>query len=152
LITVKKEGFAFNSTYISANDTSFSSPKNLNIALESLEEGKSFSLSDIYFETNSFQINPMAKNILFEFSVYLKVNINMVIEINGFTDDVGGGDVNQLLSENRAIAVYDLLISNGIEAGRILFNGYGELFPVAGNTTEKGRARNRRTEFKIIRQ
>ena len=124
----------------------------LNIALESLEEGKSFSLSDIYFETNSFQINPMAKNILFEFSVYLKVNINMVIEINGFTDDVGGEDLNQLLSENRAIAVYDLLISNGIEADRILFNGYGELFPVAGNTTEKGRARNRRTEFRIIRQ
>jgi outer membrane protein OmpA-like peptidoglycan-associated protein len=152
LITVKKEGFAFNSTYISANDTSFSSPNNLNIALESLEEGKSFSLSDIYFETNSFQINPMAKNILFEFSVYLEVNINMVIEINGFTDDVGEDDVNQLLSENRAIAVYDLLISNGIEAGRILFNGYGELFPVVGNTTEKGRARNRRTEFRIIRQ
>jgi outer membrane protein OmpA-like peptidoglycan-associated protein len=152
LITVKKEGFAFNSTYISANDTSFSSPKNLNIELESLEDGKSFSLSDIYFETNSYQINSMAKNVLFEFSAYLKVNRNMVIEINGFTDDVGEDDVNKLLSENRARAVYDLLISNEITRDRLLFNGYGELFPVAGNATKKGRAKNRRTEFRIIRQ
>ena len=152
LITVKKEGFAFNSTYISANDTSFSSPKNLNIALESLEDGKSFSLSDIYFETNSYQINSMAKNVLFEFSAYLKANRNMVIEINGFTDDVGEDDVNKLLSENRARAVYDLLISNEISRDRLLFNGYGELFPVAGNATKKGRAKNRRTEFRIIRQ
>ena len=152
LITVKKEGFAFNSTYISANDTSFSSPKNLNIALESLEDGKSFSLSDIYFETNSYQINSMAKYVLFEFSAYLKVNRNMVIEINGFTDDVGEDDVNKLLSENRARAVYDLLISNEITRDRLLFNGYGELFPVAGNSTKKGRAKNRRTEFRIIRQ
>jgi len=152
LITVKKEGFAFNSTYISANDTSFSSPKNLNIELESLEDGKSFSLSDIYFETNSYQINSMAKYVLFEFSAYLKVNRNMVIEINGFTDDVGEDDVNKLLSENRARAVYDLLISNEITSDRLLFNGYGELFPVAGNATKKGRAKNRRTEFRIIRQ
>ena len=94
----------------------------------------------------------MAKNVLFEFSAYLKLNRNMVIEINGFTDDVGEDDVNKLLSENRARAVYDLLISNEISRDRLLFNGYGELFPVAGNATKKGRAKNRRTEFRIIRQ
>jgi len=152
LITIKKEGFAFNSTYISANDTSFSSPTNLDFELHSLEQGRSFDLSDIYFETNSYQISSIAKNVLFEFTTYLKLNNNMEIEINGFTDNIGESITNQILSENRAKAVYDLLIANGIEAGRILFNGYGELFPVAGNTNEKGRARNRRTEFRIIRQ
>ena len=152
LITVKKEGFAYNSTYISANDTAFSSPKNLNIALESLENGKSFNLSDIYFETNSYQINAMAQEVLLEFSVYLKVNQNMVIEINGFTDDVGNDIANQLLSENRAKAVYDMLVANGLAKNRLSYNGYGELFPVADNTTKKGRANNRRTEFRIVKQ
>ena len=152
LITVKKEGFAFNSTYISANDTSFSSPKNLNIALESLEDGKSFNLSNIYFETNSYQLNSIAQEVLFEFSAYLKVNRNMIIEINGYTDNIGKSADNQLLSENRAKAVYELIIANGIAGDRLLYNGYGEQFPVADNDSEKGRATNRRTEFRIIRQ
>ena len=76
----------------------------------------------------------------------------MVIEINGFTDDIGNDSANQLLSENRAKAVYELIIANGITRDRLLFNGYGELFPVADNTTKKGRSRNRRTEFRIVRQ
>ncbi len=152
LITVKKEGFAFNSTYISANDTSFSSPKNLNIALESLENGKSFNIEDIYFETNSYQIKEMAQNVLLEFAAYLNVNSNLIIEINGFTDDIGDDKDNQLLSENRAKAVRNLILSEGVEVARVAFNGFGELFPVSDNNTEKGRAQNRRTEFKIIGQ
>ena len=152
LITVKKEGFAFNSTYISANDTSFSSPKNLSIALESLENGKSFNIEDIYFETNSYQINEMAKNVLLEFAAYLNVNSNLIIEINGFTDDIGNDKDNQLLSENRAKAVRNLILSEGVEVTRVAFNGFGELFPVSDNNTEEGRAQNRRTEFKIIGQ
>ena len=152
LVTVKKEGYAFNSTYISANDTSFSSPKNLNIALESLENGKSFNIEDIYFETNSYQINAMAKNVLLEFAAYLNLNSNLIIEINGFTDDIGDNEDNQLLSENRAKAVRNLILSEGIAEVRVAFNGYGEQFPVANNSMEKGRAKNRRTEFKIIRQ
>ena len=152
LITVKKEGFAFNSTYISANDTSFSSPKNLDIDLESLGDGKSFNLSDIYFETNSYHINSIAKAVLFEFTSYLKVNKKMIIEINGYTDNIGKSADNQLLSENRAKAVYELIIANGIARDRLLYNGYGKQFPVANNDSEKGRATNRRTEFRIIRQ
>jgi outer membrane protein OmpA-like peptidoglycan-associated protein len=151
LITVKKEGFAFNSTYISANDTSFSSPKNLNIALESLEDGKSFNLSNIYFETNSYQINAVVREVLIEFASYLEVNKYLTIEINGFTDNIGDELANQLLSENRAKAVRQLILSVGIAENRVLFNGYGEQFPIADNDTEKGRAVNRRTEFRIIK-
>jgi len=152
LITVKKEGFAFNSTYISARDTSFYSPKNLNIELESLEDGKSFNLNNIYFETNSYQINSIAREVLIEFSSYLEVNQNLIIEINGFTDNIGDEVDNQLLSENRAKAVCQLILSVGIAENRVLFNGYGEQFPVADNITKEGRAQNRRTEFRIIRQ
>jgi outer membrane protein OmpA-like peptidoglycan-associated protein len=152
LVTVKKEGFAFNSTYISADDTSFSSPKNLNIKLESLENGKSFNLSNIYFETNSYQINSIAKDVLFEFTAYLKVNKNMAIEINGFTDNIGNDIANQLLSENRAKEVCELLVSYGLASDRLSYNGYGEQFPRVDNASDSNRAQNRRTEFRIIRQ
>ena len=150
LITIKKEGLAFKSVYISANDTSFSSPSNLNFKLNSLEKGRSFDLNDIYFETNSFQINLIAKNILFEFAAYLKLNKNIEIEINGFTDDIGENLVNQILSENRAKAVYELLISYGFNKEKLSYNGYGEAFPKVKNLSISSRAQNRRTEFRII--
>ena len=152
LITIKKEGFAFKSVYISANDTSFSSPSNLNFELNSLEQGRSFNLNDIYFESNSFQINIVAKNVLFEFADYLKLNKNIEIEINGFTDNVGESIVNQILSENRAKAVYELLISYGFDKEKLSYNGYGEQFPRVENTSMSKRAQNRRTEFRIINQ
>ncbi|MDC0249598.1 OmpA family protein [Flavobacteriales bacterium] len=152
LIMIKKEGFAFNSTYISANDSSFTFPQDLNIELESLEDGKSFRLSNIYFETNSYQINPIIQEVLIEFADYLKINNKLVIEINGFTDNIGNESDNQLLSENRAKAVRDLVLSEGVQENRVLFNGYGERFPIADNISDKGRATNRRTEFRIISQ
>ena len=152
LITIKKKGFAFNSAYISANDTSFSSPAHLDFELHSLEKGRSFDLSDIYFESNSFQISSIAKNVIFEFTAYLKLNNNMKIEINGFTDNIGESIVNQILSENRAKVVYELLIANGLDKERLSYNGYGEQFPRVNNTSISNRAQNRRTEFRIIRQ
>ena len=152
LITIKKEGFAFNSAYISSNDTSFSSPSNLDFELHYLEQGKSFDLSDIYFETNSYQISSIAKNVLFEFTAYLKLNKNMEIEINGFTDNIGESITNQVLSENRAKAVYELLIAYDLDKERLSYNGYGEQFPRLDNTSISNRAQNRRTEFRIIRQ
>ena len=152
LITVKKEGFAFNSTYIASKDTTFSSPTQLDIELQNLENGKSFNLENIYFLTNSFAINKIANQVLLSFADYLLINSNLVIEINGFTDDVGDVYDNQLLSENRAKAVYALILSSGIPKNRLSFNGFGEQYPINDNASEKSRAKNRRTEFKIIRQ
>ena len=152
LITIKKEGFAFNSVYISANDTSFSSPANLDFELHSLVNGRSFDLNNIYFETNSFQISSIAKNVIFEFTAYLKLNKNIEIEINGFTDNIGESIDNQILSENRAKAVYELLITYNLNKERLSYNGYGERFPRVDNTSISNRVQNRRTEFRIIRQ
>ena len=150
LVTVKKEGLAFSSTYISSDDTSYSSPSNLHITMQVLEKGKSFNIDDVYFDNNSFEIKDMTKEVLVEFSKYLRVNQTLIIEINGFTDNVGEMIDNQLLSENRAKVVVQLLLSEGISSDRMSFNGYGELYPVADNSTEEGRSKNRRTEFKII--
>tara|TARA_B100001142_G_C14332559_1_gene654685 strand:- start:989 stop:2893 length:1905 start_codon:yes stop_codon:yes gene_type:complete len=152
LLTVKKKGFSFHSTYISSDDSLFQSPMKLNIELESLENGKSFNLSNIYFQTNSYDINNVVREVLIEFANYLKINNNLVIEINGFTDDIGDESKNQTLSENRAKSVREIILLEGISPDRVLFNGYGEQFPIAKNTFKEGRAKNRRTEFKIIRQ
>jgi outer membrane protein OmpA-like peptidoglycan-associated protein len=90
--------------------------------------------------------------VIFEFTAYLKLNNNMKIEINGFTDNIGESIVNQILSENRAKVVYELLIANGLDKERLSYNGYGEQFPRVNNTSISNRAQNRRTEFRIIRQ
>ena len=152
LITIKKEGFAFNSTYISTEDTSFNSPSALNFEMQSLERGKSFSIENIYFDNNSYELKRATNEILIEFAKYLEVNNTLIIEINGFTDNVGNQGDNQLLSENRAKAVRDLILLQGISEKRVFYNGFGESSPITSNDTEKGREQNRRTEFKIISQ
>ena len=152
LITVKKEGFAFNSTYISANDTVFKSPSSLDISMQSLDEGKSFAIEDIYFDNNSYELKDIAKEVLVEFAKYLEINNSLVIEINGFTDNIGDASDNQILSENRSKAVRDLILLQGISESRLSYKGFGEFFPKSNNNTEKGRAQNRRTEFRIIRK
>ena len=152
LITVKKEGFAFNSTYISANDTVFKSPSSLDISMQSLDEGKSFAIEDIYFDNNSYELKEITKEVLVEFAKYLEINNSLVIEINGFTDNIGDASDNQILSENRSKAVRDLILLQGISESRISYKGFGESSPKSNNNTEKGRAQNRRTEFRIIRK
>jgi outer membrane protein OmpA-like peptidoglycan-associated protein len=78
------------------------------------------------------------------------LNKAVKIEISGHTDNVGTDQANQVLSENRAKAVYQYLIANGIDAGRLSYKGYGETQPIATNDMDEGRGKNRRTEFKII--
>ncbi len=72
------------------------------------------------------------------------------IRIEGYTDTVGRGRVNRHLSEERAAAVRQALISRGIPARRLTAKGYGARRPIADNTTEAGRARNRRIEFHTV--
>ena len=81
---------------------------------------------------------------------FLTVNPAVHIEISGHTDDVGPDQINQTLSENRAKSVYQYLITNGIAATRLIYKGYGKTQPSAPNDTDDNRAKNRRTEFKII--
>ena len=76
----------------------------------------------------------------------------MKIEVAGHTDNVGEPESNLTLSNNRALAVFNYLQAQGIDAGRMTAIGYGDTRPTASNDTEAGRAENRRTEFKILTQ
>jgi outer membrane protein OmpA-like peptidoglycan-associated protein len=74
------------------------------------------------------------------------------VEIQGHTDNTGGRELNQRLSDSRANAVRDWLIKAGINAGRLTAKGYGQDKPLAPNVTEANRARNRRVQFIIVKK
>ena len=150
ILTIKEEGIAFKSKFISSADTAFTSPKQLSFNLESLEEGSSFKVENIYFDTDSYYINEITKEVLIEFSDFLKLNNKLIIEINGYTDNVGDMLSNEILSKNRAAAVVEIILSQGVERSRVSFNGYGEKKPIADNMSKKGRSKNRRTEFRVL--
>ena len=76
-------------------------------------------------------------------------NKTIKIEIGGHTDSDGNKKANQLLSQNRAKAVYDYAVKAGIVANRLSFKGYGDSKPLLPNTTAENKAKNRRTEIKI---
>ena len=72
------------------------------------------------------------------------------IEIVGHTDDVGDDDYNQELSEQRAQSVFDYLVSTGLEASKVIVVGMGEKMPITTNSTDEGRAENRRVEILLL--
>ena len=74
----------------------------------------------------------------------------MRVEVRCHTDGHGSVDYNQRLSENRAKAVVDYLVSKGVDPKRLQYKGFGKSQPIDSNTTEAGRARNRRVELKIL--
>ncbi len=80
----------------------------------------------------------------------MKYRENEKIEIAGHTDNVGSASDNQKLSENRAEAIRQYLITKGVAATRVAARGYGSLQPVADNSTYDGRQKNRRTEVRIL--
>lgn len=80
----------------------------------------------------------------------LKDNPNIIIEISGHTDNSGNEALNLELSNKRAINVKLYLQTKGISPNRLQAKGYGQTMPIDDNNTEEGKARNRRTEFKII--
>ena len=152
ILTLNKDGYAFNSNYISSKDKSYKSPKTENFEIKKLENGKSFKINDILFEINSFEINHISMSILSLFSEYLKQNQDLVVAIEGHTDNVGNKIENLYLSKERAKSVYDYLIQSGVQKQRLSYEGFGEEIPIVSNDSEVGRALNRRTEFKVLRR
>jgi outer membrane protein OmpA-like peptidoglycan-associated protein len=75
-----------------------------------------------------------------------------VVRVEGHTDSFGSDSYNQSLSERRSHAVVRYLIQKGIQSERLEAVGFGESRPIASNDTEQGRAKNRRTEFHIVRE
>ncbi|MGB4853780.1 MAG: OmpA family protein, partial [Ignavibacteria bacterium] len=82
----------------------------------------------------------------------LKAFPNVNLKIGGYTDNTGNPKSNVKLSQDRADAVMNALIKNGIDATRLKAEGYGEQFPVASNDTPEGREKNRRVDVRISKK
>ncbi|MEY4142170.1 MAG: hypothetical protein RL110_1542 [Bacteroidota bacterium] len=150
-VTLKKEGAAFNSRILNPSELSNNSIK-VDLNVEMLKEGASYTLNDILFESDSYRIEENTKLILYRFADYLKENSTFKIAIHGHTDDLGDDAKNMTLSENRAKSVMEFLIAQGISEKRLSAKGFGESKPKLPNSSAVNRAKNRRTEFLFIDQ
>ena len=120
------------------------------IKLQPIQKDAKVLLDNIYFETDKYTLLPSSFTELKVLLLFMKTNPTVRIEISGHTDNTGNSNYNQKLSENRAKAVKDYLVNNGIAANRLHTIGYGDAKPIAENSTAEGKQKNRRTEIKII--
>jgi outer membrane protein OmpA-like peptidoglycan-associated protein len=150
-LNVSKDGYLFHSENFELGDIANQiKPKTIDVPLAEIKTGESMVLRNIFFESNEYKLKAESTTELERLVKMMTQNPNLKIEISGHTDNTGSEAVNQRLSENRAKAVYDFLISRNIAANRLKYVGYGLSKPIAPNDTEAGRAQNRRTEVKII--
>ena len=112
---------------------------------------KTITIENVLFDTGKSSLKSSSFSELDEVVAVMTRKKNMQIEVGGHTDSIGTDANNLKLSQDRADAVRNYLISKGIDATRISAVGYGETLPVADNKDEKGRALNRRTEIRILK-
>jgi outer membrane protein OmpA-like peptidoglycan-associated protein len=150
-LNVSKNRYLFHSENFEINgEYSKMQPYQRDVFLKRMESDVSVILKNVFFEFNKWELKPESQVELDKLFTLLKQNPQMRIEISGHTDNIGGEEHNLTLSENRAKAVFNYLVSKGIREDRMRFAGYGYSTPIAPNDTEEGRATNRRTEFKIV--
>lgn len=121
------------------------------IALQPIEVGLTVRLDHIYFDFDKTTLKKESYEELAKVIDFLRRNPTVEIEIAGHTDSKGSDEYNQKLSQGRTQAVVDYLISQGVNARRLVAMGYGESKPVDTNETEEGRAKNRRVEFTVLK-
>lgn len=156
-LNVSKEKYLFYSENFNLVETAtFEKPFLLNIELQTITPdeatsggAKPIALRNVFFETGSASLRPESSAELDRLAGLLTDVPTLKIQINGHTDNVGDDASNQSLSEARAKAVYDYLISKNIPGERLKFKGFGESQPLETNDTPEGRSRNRRTEFVV---
>lgn len=123
----------------------------IQIILEKIPEFDQTMSLDVHYASGSAVIQEESYPTLMKMVILLSEDTSTFIEIAAHTDSVGDDRSNQILSQKRAKSVVDYLISKGINPERLTAKGYGEKQPVAPNDTEEGRAKNRRTEVRIIK-
>jgi len=111
---------------------------------------RTYKLENIYFDNNKWDIKSESYPTLDSLAQVFITNPIFVAEIAGYTDNVGEDVDNLRLSQRRANAIRDYLLSKGVDPERVFAKGYGENYPVASNDTPEGRSKNRRTEVKVM--
>ncbi|MEE4256507.1 MAG: OmpA family protein [Bacteroidales bacterium] len=150
-LNISKPGYLFYSENVNLSIENVpEKPVIKDVYLLPVKSGRTFVLKNIFFETDKYALSELSRVELLKLESFLIDNPYVRIMICGHTDDIGSVDYNQVLSENRAGAVYDFLINSGIDPDRLEYKGFGMSQPVSDNETEEGRALNRRTEILIL--
>ncbi len=119
------------------------------LATQETARGLVVTLGDVLFDTGKSNLKQTAQLSLAKVSVILQQYPDLKLQIEGYTDSVGGDEYNVKLSQDRANATQAFLISNNVDPGNITSTGYGKSHPVADNGTAQGKAQNRRVEMVV---
>jgi outer membrane protein OmpA-like peptidoglycan-associated protein len=113
------------------------------------DRGLVLTLGDVLFDSGRAELKAGATRTVDRLAAFMRDHPERSLQVEGYTDSVGSDALNLALSERRANAVRDALVSRGVEGSRITTNGMGKANPVASNDTAEGRQRNRRVEIVI---
>jgi outer membrane protein OmpA-like peptidoglycan-associated protein len=155
-IAFRKNGYFAKSMEIDPRDFGNVFDVTKDIPVTMMEMDKSYTLSNIYYEFGKATLTASSEKVLDELKNLLDENPSIIIELSSHTDSKGADGFNMLLSQKRAESCVNYLLSKGVLKKRMIAKGYGESKPLVPNTTpdgqddEEGRAKNRRTEFKIV--
>jgi outer membrane protein OmpA-like peptidoglycan-associated protein len=144
---VSAPGYLFEDFRFTVGENNILNPDTIDVLLKPIYKGVNLVLENIYFEFDSYELSNRSLAELQVISDFLKKN-DVLVEIAGHTDQIGTYDYNQELSANRAKAVYDQLLRNGVDRRKMRYTGYGATKP---RYLDPGReSENRRIEFEII--
>lgn len=149
-ISVAAEGYLFHSENFNLPEGDGFNIVNKDIELKNIKVGSNITLNNVFFNIGKWDVNTDSYAELDRLVKLLTEIPSLKIEISGHTDDIGSESFNNLLSQRRADAVVNYLLSKGVNNARISAKGYGQNKPVESNATPEGRAANRRTEFEIV--
>ncbi len=153
LVNVSKPGFLFYSDNFSLKDkeADYNKPYQLEIPLQPIDTGYTIELKNVFFDVNKWDLKKESKAELEKVVAFLKTNPTLKVEFGGHTDNSGDKAFNKTLSTNRAKSVYDYVIqTGGIAAARLSYKGYSDTKPKVPNDTPENKAKNRRTELKVL--
>jgi outer membrane protein OmpA-like peptidoglycan-associated protein len=121
------------------------------LELTPIKVGETIQLNNIFFVQSKAEILPDSEPELERLLKLMNENPRLEIELSGHTDNRGSASANIKLSEERALAIVNYLIENGIDKQRLEFKGYGGTRPIASNANEVSRSKNRRVEIKVLK-
>lgn len=147
--TVNRKGYLFYSELYALGTKEADSTYQKNIALQPIALNANFVFNNIQFKYNSYELPNAGLIELDKLLQVLNENPSVKLEIGGHTDNIGTVEDNIKLSTNRAKAIVDYLTGKGVDLKRLSYKGYAASKPIADNSTEAGRSKNRRTEFTI---
>jgi outer membrane protein OmpA-like peptidoglycan-associated protein len=123
----------------------------LNQVLQTTETARGLivNLSDVLFDFNKYTLKPETREKLAKVSGILLAYPNLKVQVEGYTDNIGSDEYNQKLSEQRANSVRDYLVSQSVPDSNVTAQGFGKNSPIADNSTNAGRAANRRVQLVV---